>query len=230
MTKYVKDMRIRKMKISSIVTTAKEGWKDIKGYEGYYQISNRGNVKSLDRVLNQWFKHGRYEDRQIKGQPLATTDNGNGYLIVSLNKNNKRKNHYVHRLVAEHFIGSIPTDYTVNHKDFNRKNNNVDNLEIITQFDNVQHALENGRFEVERNYKKSYENITEETKNKVEKLYKFMTLNEIAKEVKICRLFVSNILDERGVEKRSGNNNRFTKEHIARKEMLLRYRQTGQLT
>jgi hypothetical protein len=146
------------MKISSIVTTAKEEWKDIKGYEGYYQISNKGNVRSLDRILNQRFKHGRYEDRRIKGKLLATTDNGNGYLIVNLNKNNKRKNYYVHRLVAEHFIGEIPEGYVINHKDYDKYNNAVDNLEIITQKENIMHSIPNmeGPNRKFKDYKKRY--------------------------------------------------------------------------
>lgn len=158
MTKCARVMRLKPMKISSIVTTAKEEWKDIKGYEGYYQISNKGNARSLNRTLKQWFKHGRYEYRRIKGQPLATTDNGNGYLIVNLNKNNKRKNYYVHRLVAEHFIGEIPEGYVINHKDYDKYNNAVDNLEIITQKENIMHSIPNmeGPNRKFKDYKKRY--------------------------------------------------------------------------
>lgn len=144
------------MKISSIVTNEK--WEDIKGYEGYYQVSNKGNVRSLDRTLNQRFKHGRYEDRRIKGKLLATTDNGHGYLIACLNKNGKRKNHYTHRLVAEHFIGEIPEGYVINHKDYDKYNNTADNLEIVTQKENIIHSIPNmeGPNRRFKDYKKRY--------------------------------------------------------------------------
>lgn len=144
------------MKISSIVTSEK--WKDISGYDGIYQISNKGNVKSIDRTIIQWCKHNKYIERLIKGKPLTATDNGYGYLIVSLNKNNKRKNHYIHRLVAEHFIGKIDEGYVINHKDYDKYNNTADNLEIVTQKENIIHSIPNmeGPNRRFKDYKKRY--------------------------------------------------------------------------
>ena len=104
----------------------KEIWKDIKGYEGFYQISNLGRVKSLKK----WSVNDR---AFVSNESLLTPwNNGNDYLVVSLSYNNKRKNHYIHRLVAEHFIDN-PYEYSqVNHKDYNKRNNNVNNLEWCT--------------------------------------------------------------------------------------------------
>ena len=90
-----------------------EIWKDIKDYEGLYQVSNFGKVKSI--------KFGK--ERILK----PVTDR-HGYLLVSLWKNNKQKTYKVHRLVAEAFIPNLYNLPQVNHKDENPLNNNVNNL------------------------------------------------------------------------------------------------------
>ena len=92
-----------------------EIWKDIKGYEGLYQVSNLGRVKSF---------HGRTEKEKIL-QP----NNKSKYSQLLLVKDKKRKIAHVHRLVAEAFIPNTENKPQVNHKDENRKNNRVDNLE-----------------------------------------------------------------------------------------------------
>ena len=92
----------------------KEIWKDIKDYEGHYQVSNLSRVKSI--------KFGK--ERILK----PVTDR-HGYLLVSLWKNNKQKTYKVHRLVAEAFIPNPYNLPQVNHKDENPLNNNVNNLE-----------------------------------------------------------------------------------------------------
>ena len=119
-----------------------EEWRSIKGYEGVYEVSNKGNVRSADReVLQPSNKYGKPMVRKIKGQILKPTDNGNGYLIVGLGRKGGGKNHYVHRLVAEAFIGDIPEGMAINHKDYNRKNNAVENLEICTVRENLLYSL-----------------------------------------------------------------------------------------
>ncbi len=100
-----------------------EIWKDCKGYEGKYQVSNRGRVWSV------------YKQRVMK--PYM----GNGYLKVDLiAKNGKRKKEYVHRLVALAFIDNLNNHPIVNHIDGNKQNNLVENLEWITQQKNMQHS------------------------------------------------------------------------------------------
>ena len=116
-----------------------EIWKPIKGYEGVYLVSNTGRVKSVSRLVRTT-PNGLEAKRTTKGKELHATDNGSGYKIVSLCNNGIRKNHYVHRLVAEAFIGIVPEGFVINHKDHNRGNNNVDNLEIVTQADNVKYS------------------------------------------------------------------------------------------
>lgn len=119
-----------------------EFWKDIKGYRGYYQISNLGRIRSCDRDISDINK-----TQHIKGKIIKPTNNGNGYLIVSLRINGKRKNHYVHRLVAESFIDNLENKPEVNHKDFNPYNNCVNNLEWSTRKENILYSNVNGRYD-----------------------------------------------------------------------------------
>lgn len=113
-----------------------EVWKDIYGYEGLYQVSNLGRVKSLakyDRI-------GRYRTECIKSQ----VDNGNGYLVVNLKIDGIQKMSTVHRLVAESFIPNPNNKRCINHIDGNKKNNNVNNLEWVTHSENMIHAVKHG--------------------------------------------------------------------------------------
>lgn len=117
------------MKIVDNNTIEEEIWKDIKGYEGLYQISNFGNVKSLNRI-NKFYsnKTGDIISRKIKGKILKSSES-NHYLAVSLSNGKKIKTYRIHRLVAEHFVLN-PNNYTeINHKDENKHNNKMDNLE-----------------------------------------------------------------------------------------------------
>ena len=119
-----------------------EVWKDIPDYEGLYQVSNLGRVKALKK---EWLSHHTailtHGEKIIK--PYL---NHNGYLRVALSKDNKYHKFPVHRLVANAFIGKQPSDdYVINHKDYNRQNNCVDNLEWLTQKENSIYSKENAR-------------------------------------------------------------------------------------
>lgn len=117
-----------------------EIWKPIKGYEGCYEISNYGNVRSLDRYVKS--KCGGL--RFLKGQILKLITDDDGYLRVGLNKNGKYYNYGVHRLVAEAFVPN-PNNYPcVNHKDEIKSNNIFTNLEWCTNAYNLKfgHRLE----------------------------------------------------------------------------------------
>lgn len=120
-----------------------EIWVDIKGYENLYQVSNCGGVRVKARSVNQMTRWGHNATRTLPPRTMRSTDNGYGYLIVQLTKQRKRKSYYVHRLVAEAFIGTIKKGYVINHKDFNKKNNCVTNLEIATQKENVAYSVVN---------------------------------------------------------------------------------------
>lgn len=101
-----------------------EIWKDVYNYEGYYQVSNLGRVRSLDRIIPRGYKQ-----TNLKGKILNLNKNNSGYLYVNLCVNNIRNKVLVHRLVAQMFIPNPLKLNCVNHKDENKLNNSVVNLE-----------------------------------------------------------------------------------------------------
>lgn len=106
----------------------KEIWRDIQGYEEYYQVSNIGRVRSLDRLVVNTTKSKRLR----KGRVLIPQIKDNGYMVANLSKNNRCKTCYIHRLVAKSFIPNPHRYNTVNHIDETRDNNNAMNLEWCT--------------------------------------------------------------------------------------------------
>lgn len=114
-----------------------ENWKDIKGYEGLYQISDKGVVKGVDRVL----AYNAQKTKQWKGKVIKTIVDYLGYCRVSLCKDGKVKCHKIHRLVAEAFLNG---EGQINHKDGNKLNNNLNNLEFCTVKENLAHAYTTG--------------------------------------------------------------------------------------
>lgn len=120
-------------------TSLLEEWRDIKGYEGFYQVSNQGRVKSIRRR------------RVIKGIEyiinkelvLKSYKHTHGYLKVNLSEDGWVKSFFVHRLVLQAFNPN-EEELEVNHIDGNKRNNNLGNLEWVTQKENVKHAYELG--------------------------------------------------------------------------------------
>ena len=120
-----------------------EIWRDIEGYEKLYQVSNLGRVRSLDRVITT--KYGVVYP--YKGRILKMKKNNSGYSVVSLSKDGKVKDFLIHRLVAKAFIPL--EDYNgmeVNHINFDRNDNNVNNLEWITRKENMEYSNNAGHF------------------------------------------------------------------------------------
>lgn len=111
-----------------------EIWKDVKGYEGIYQVSNLGRIKSLSRNTKNQYAYKEKIIKQIKDK--------RGYLIVNIKKRATK----VHRIVAEAFIPNPNNLPQVNHIDGNKLNNNVDNLEWCTQKENIQHGWKIGLY------------------------------------------------------------------------------------
>ena len=117
-----------------------EIWKDVVGYEGLYQVSNLGRVKSLPRrIIVGW------ADYVSKEKILSQANHRQGYKFVCFHRNGKQKTYKVHRLVAEAFI-SNPNNYKcINHKNENPSNNNVDNLEWCNHSYNNNYGTRNER-------------------------------------------------------------------------------------
>lgn len=116
-----------------------EIWVDIKDYEGFYQVSNLGRVRSLPR----WVK-GKGKSIQLRDGFYLKVDIAKGYERVTLFKNNNRKRVMVHRLVAQHFVDNPKNKPEVNHIDGNKRNNKLTNLEWVTSSENQLHAFKTG--------------------------------------------------------------------------------------
>lgn len=117
-----------------------EEWRDINGYEGFYQVSDNGLVKRLSKIIT----HCDGKSFYWKGRILKFDKDTKGYYTVNLSKNGIVKRFWVHRLVAHAFIKSIGPNDIVNHLDGIKTNNNVDNLEITSSKGNTQHAIKLG--------------------------------------------------------------------------------------
>lgn len=117
-----------------------EIWKDIKGFEGLYQVSNFGNVRSVERkVANKNGAMKLYKSKVIKP---CTNQANCGHLHLGLHKNGRTKTCYVHRLVAQHFVPNPKNLNVVNHKDYDTTNNKAENLEWCTQQENARYSSE----------------------------------------------------------------------------------------
>lgn len=169
-----------------------EKWKDIPGYDGIYQVSNHGRVRSLPRKVWNYMKPGRV---------LRQQNNGHGYNYLSLSCGEKKSKHvYVHVLVAQAFI-SNPKGYSqVNHKDFDKSNNCASNLEWVSPEQNKAHyrqsayckAVEEGRQRVIRG--KWVKRVLAYKENVIAHYVDGKSINEIAAVNKIGRDFTSDIL------------------------------------
>ena len=156
----------------------KEIFKDIKGYEGLYQVSNLGNIRSLDRKI---------KNRNLKGKIKKLDKTKFGYLKVELNNNGKKKKYSVHRLVAQTFLDN-PNNYPcINHKDENKNNNIVSNLEWC---DYLYNNLYNNK------HKKNWVKVKQLDKNN-NIINIFESITEASKKTNIIQCEISNCLHNR---------------------------------
>lgn len=128
------------------LTLEGEIWKPVVGYEEFYDVSNFG------RIRNKGWRQGQHKSNIIMKQRY----NKGGYLAVSLIKDKKKKIYLIHRLVYEAFIGKLPKFehkgkghchemFEINHKDENKENNYVENLELITRLENIRYGTRSRR-------------------------------------------------------------------------------------
>jgi len=116
-----------------------EIWKPVVGYEGLYEVSNTGKIKAIERAL---FYRGCY--RVHKERVLNQETYAQGYLRVTLSKNNLPKRRSVHRAVAQAFLPNPENKETINHKNGIKTDNSVENLEWATWTENNRHAIATG--------------------------------------------------------------------------------------
>lgn len=166
-----------------------QSWKDIKGFEGVYQISNSGIVRSLDRYLP--YKQGT---KFNKGSVRLQAKNNCGYLRVGLSKNKKQKHFIVHRLVAQAFIPNPNNLPQVNHIDGDKTNNHVNNLEWSSGQYNIDHSIATGLRDL-KGSNNSQSKLTEEDVRKIRIRIKKTTdtLTQIAKEYNVSISIISRI-------------------------------------
>ena len=131
--------------------TESEVWKDVVGYEGIYKVSDKGNVHRVEWIGAR--------GRECGGRTLKPKNSGGGYLQVGLYKNGIVKNKLIHRLVLEAFVENPNNLPEVNHKDENKTNNDLSNLEWCTRKHNMNHGTQKERASQTRSKKVKAINI-----------------------------------------------------------------------
>ena len=126
-----------------------EIWKPIKGYEGLYEASSEGRIRSVDRIVERSLPNKKTRICNQKGRILkpiihpGRRSNIKDRYSIKLSKEGKVKGHQWHRLVAEAFLGDV-TNKEVNHINGDPKDNRISNLELVTRLENINHAFRNG--------------------------------------------------------------------------------------
>lgn len=153
-------------------------WKTVGDYEGIYEVSNTGEVRSLTREITR--KNG---SKQVyKGKTIVQSKHNLGYRFVGLYKNGTCKKHYVHRLVLAAFSG-LDEGMQVNHIDGNKSNNNLSNLEQCTASDNIKHSFKNGMSVAKRGEEKKLSKLNDKLVIQMRQEYENgRTIYSIAKE------------------------------------------------
>lgn len=166
-----------------------EIYKDIRGYEGLYQVSNLGNVKSLQRTIT----NSRGQVRGLNVYLLKPNKKRTGYLEVSLRKDGKQRSFLIHRLVASNFISNNEGKPQVNHINGIKTDNRVENLEWCTVSENTKHAYKNNLSNFKNTADKALFDINEKTSYKklifIKKniILEFSSTSEASKMLKLDR-------------------------------------------
>lgn len=188
-----------------------EQWKDIKGYEEKYQISNLGRVKSLKRTQSN--NGGK---QQVNEKIKSTRIKNSGYEITDLYKDRKQKTFMIHRLVAQAFIPNPNNKEQVNYIDGNKSNNCVDNLEWTIQSENIIHSYKSIREDKRNN--NAINTMTKATSKKVTCLNSGIIYNsasEAAREVGVsASLLMRCCRGERKSAGKDSNNNKLSWQYV----------------
>ena len=184
-----------------------EIWRDVGGYEGHYQVSSFGRIRSLIG----WNGHEYISRKKIVSGWVQKTDVGGSYKrrVVRLAKDGEREEIKVHRLVAMEFIANPDNKPNINHKDGNPLNNCVDNLEWCTQKENIDHAILTGLRSID-----AYEN----EKEIIDLYVSGISIREISNSFNSCQSTISKVISSAGLEIR-GNSHYKNKYSINKEEL-----------
>ncbi len=159
-----------------------ETWLPVPLYEGLYEVSDRGRVRSLDREV----PHSRYGTQQRKGKILRPQTGYGGYIVVQLHQESNKHTQAVHTLVLTTFISPRPTNYECNHIDGDITNNRLLNLEWVTHQRNIQHAHEIGLSTGHKGEKNGRAKLSNEQIKQIRKS-KNISSPELAKQFQVTR-------------------------------------------
>lgn len=163
-------------------------WKDIPNFEGQYEVSDNGDVRSVNRIVTDRFG----KTYGLKGRILKTNKTKNGYLLVHLSKNGQVTPVYIHKIVAKLFVSNPNNLPVVNHKDGNKENCKASNLEWVTYSENNQHAYDTGLHpKGEQQYKAK---LTEANIREIRNLGKYGTLQSIADKYGVSKATIRDVL------------------------------------
>jgi len=173
---------------NNIFNTDNEVWKDVVGYKDLYEVSNKGHVRSKNRL--------DYSGNYRKGRSMSLVKQR--YIHTTLGKDGVRTTYNVHRLVAESFIPNLDNKPFVNHKDGNKWNNKCENLEWITASDNSKHAYETGLIS-HKGEKHNLAKLSTEDVLEIRRLYEEdgLTLAQIASLYDVCFQHVGGIINKK---------------------------------
>lgn len=171
-----------------------EIWKDVVGFEGYYQVSNLGRVKGLDRVVKY-----RHRTLSVKGRIIVPNFSSRYVSVTMSMAGTKRKQKTIHRMVAIAFVQNPENKKEVNHIDGDRSNNRSENLEWCTAKENIAHAFNKGLMGVRKGQKVGIPKLTEDIVIEIRRLHsnKEMSNAKIAKKYKIHTGTVADIINRK---------------------------------
>lgn len=171
-----------------------EEWKPVPNFEGLYEVSNLGRVRSVERKVRSNQRNNHFF--AVK-QRFLLPDISAAYYRVTLSKDGKTKRFSVHRLVCEAFLENPENKPFVNHKDGDKLNNTLSNLEWVTQSENCIHALETGLAKPVKGERHGMAKYSEETVNEIRMLYETtsMTHQSIADKFGIDRRYITELIN-----------------------------------
>lgn len=169
----------------------KEIWKPVVGYEGFYEVSNLGRIKTVERFVTNAFR-----GRTVPTKILKINHNTWGYQLVSLCKLGIKKTQAVHQLVAKSFLGEHdPKKDEVNHKDGNKDHNFLENLEWVTNSENKRHGVRTGLYNKIIGVNNNQAKLTPDDIRKIRFLYKSFNCPEIGRIFKVSVKTIRSIIN-----------------------------------